>query len=311
MPLLLVLVGSKESQNPNQQARSSWSTGEMLLISKLPTIIKKGFIAAKCTFKHCVGNYRDGNMDCDGRSHVGSYHLKTTLLNHLEKVPPSKYYSSFHLMMNLFEDLRVYLERGNLPHHFLPECNLLSTIGSDERKIALDTIEHIVHDPKAIILKCPSNRVTIYGDIHPDDLVKTFGSVFGDPGCKQSWKDLSQILSRLDQHRQFLYRKQLESDKCLCRSPRPELTGLVDMLKKIKHDWYVLITVYWSFFTVERVYFNKSNPFFFRIDLVDGSAQDWGYPLLTYGRHNSLALSHPYQRFAQFNNISELHSFCT
>ena len=235
MPLFLVLVGSKESHNPDKQARNSWSTGEMLLISKLPKIIKKGLIAAKCTYKHCVKMYRDGNTTGDGRSHVGSYHLKTTLLNHLEKTPPSKYYSAFHVMINVFKDLSMYLKRENLPHYFLRECNLLATVGYDERQIALLTIQNIVCDPIAAIIKCPSKPHEIYGDICPDVLVALFRRVFAQPCSKQSWENLLQPLSRLDHWRQLSYHKQLEWDERRGVPDRPALTDLVDMLEIIKH----------------------------------------------------------------------------
>ena len=151
LPLSLVLVGSKESDNPEQQARASWSAGEMLLICKLKNIIKQGFIAATFTFKSAIKIFRDGHVNSDGRSHVGSYHLKTTLLHHLEKTPPSKINSPFCLMINLFHDLHMYLKRGTLLHYFIQECNLLTTIGHDERQVALKAIKAIVSDPVATI----------------------------------------------------------------------------------------------------------------------------------------------------------------
>ena len=233
MPMCLVLVGSKESHNPDLQARNSWSTGEMLLISKLPKIIKKGLIAAKCLFKHCVKFYRDGNVSGDGRSHVGSYHLKTTLLNHLEKTPPSKFNSPFNVMLTVFQILCIYIQKGYLPHYFLPECNLLATVGCEARQIALNAIQHIVCDPIATTLKCPSKPHEIYGDISPDDLVAAFQFVSTHPSCERSWDDLLQLLSRLDRWRPRLYHVDLQADERYGVSGRPELITLVDMLEKI------------------------------------------------------------------------------
>ena len=222
-----VLVGSKESRNPNLQARDSWSFAELALISTLPKFIKKGFIAAKFTFKHCIKIRRDGDVTEDGRSHVGSYHLKTTLLNHLEKTPPSKIHSAFNVMMNVLNDLRMYLKRSNLPHYFLPECNLLATVGYEEQQIALQAIQDIICDPLTAILKCPSKPTEIYGDICPDDLVAAFHQVSTHPCCKRSWEDLVQLLSQLDHWRQLRYLK--------FSCGRPELIRLVDMLGTIKH----------------------------------------------------------------------------
>ena len=231
LPMSLVLVGSKESHNPNQQARNSWSTGEMLLMSKLPRVIKKGLIAAKCTLKYFVKLYRDGKVTDDGRSYVGSYHLKTTLFNYLEKTSPSKFDSAFPVMMTLFQELRAYLKRGNLPHYFLPECNLLATVGCNERQIALQAIQDIVSDPAAALLKCPSEPLEIYGDICPDALVAAFHRVSVYRCGGRSREDLVQLLCQLDQTRERRYQRLVRTDELVKVSSRPELAGLVEMLE--------------------------------------------------------------------------------
>ena len=258
MPLSLVLVGSKESSTPDKEARHSWSPAEMLLISKLPKYIKKGLIAAKLTYKYCVKINRGGNVTNDGRSQVGTYHLKTTLLNHLEKTPPSKINSSFQLMMNLFHDLSVYLDGGNLPHYFLPECNLLATVKHDERQMAFQAITSIVCDPIVAILKCPSEPTEIYGDILADDLVTAFKGVSDYPSSARRQVDLVHLLSRLDQWRQWRYYRQADTDRCEGASyrvsSRPELTGLVDMIEAWKkgNAW----SIYLLF--IHYLYFNQS-----------------------------------------------------
>ena len=234
MPLGLVLVGSKESKNPEKEARHSWSAGEISLISKLPKHMKQGLIAAKFTYKHSEKE-TDG-----GRSHIGTYHLKTTLLNHLEKTAPSKISSAFHAMMNIFHDLGLYLKRGNMPHYFLPKCNLLATVKQPERQIALQTIQDIFCDPISTILKCPSQPTEIYGDIRADDLVAAFHGVSAHPCCERRQEDLVHLLSRLDQWRQLCYDKLRDTDKSdivSCRvSDRPKLTVLVDMLEAWKRE---------------------------------------------------------------------------
>ena len=232
LPLCLVLVGSKESANPDQQARVSWSCGEILLISQLPSIVKQGYIATKFTFKYVIKTIRDGNSGADGRSHVGSYHLKTTFLHHLEKTPPSKINSPFCLMMNLLHDLRMYLINGYLPHYFLQECDLLTTIGPDERQIALKAIQAIVSNPMAAIIKCPSEPREIYGDdFCPEDLVSALSNVFDDPS-RDKCREAFGILSQLDQWRAQYYHKQLKEDVEDWVSGRPNLTGLAGTLEK-------------------------------------------------------------------------------
>ena len=251
MPLFLVLVDSKITNHPNQETRISWSAGEMLLISKLPTFVKRGLIAAKCTFKHFVKIYRAEKITDDGRSHVGSYHIKTTLLNHLEKTPPSKMNSAFHVMMNVFKDLCIYIKRGKLPHHFLPECNLLARVGHDERQIALQAIQNIVSDPITAVLNCPSESVNIYGDICPDDLVAAFRQLYDHPSSQGSYEGLVQLLSWLDLWRRCRYIEQLDTDKRFSISSRPGLTGLVDILKAIKKDnrWNICIYIHHMYIT--------------------------------------------------------------
>ena len=239
LPMSFVLVGSKESENLDQQARNSWSSGEMLLISKLPNYIKQGFIAAKCTFKSTIKYYQT-NETADGRSYVGSYHLKTTLLHHLEKTPPSQINSPFQFMIDVLHDLHMYLKMGTLPHYFLPKCNLLATVGHDERQIAYQTIHTILSDPVVSVLRCPLKWDELYGDdICPDDLVLAFCRVFARPSCERSRGDLLQLLSELDECRREFYDDQLDEDEDEDRRVfgRPELTGLVDMLEQIKHIW--------------------------------------------------------------------------
>ena len=237
LPLCLVLVGSKESDHPELEARASWSPGEMLLISKLKNSIKQGFIAAKFTFKSAIKIIRDGNVPAHGRSHVGSYHLKNTLLHHLEKTPPSKINSPYRLMINILRDLQMYLRRGTLPHYFLQGCNLLTTIGRDERQMALKAIEAIVSDPVSAIIKCPDKPKEINGDTCPDDLVSAFRLVSADPSCVENRYDLFVLLSQLNLSRLPLYCRQLTFDKYgISRGPiRPDLTRLTDMLNKITH----------------------------------------------------------------------------
>ena len=240
MPLCVVLVGSKESQNPEKEARHSWSPAEMLLISKLPKYIKKGLIAAKFTYKSCVKINRGEQETDGGRSHVGTYHLKTTLLHHLEKTPPSKVNSAFHVMMNVFHDLSMYLKRGKLPHYFLPKCNLLATVGRDERHLALQTIQDIICDPIATILKCPAEPTEIYGDIRAGDLAAAFHGVSAHPCCERRQEDLVQLLSRLDHWRLQCYVRQMGidwNDGVTYRvTDRPAMTMLVDMLDAWKKE---------------------------------------------------------------------------
>ena len=239
LPMNLVLVGHKNSQRKQQEFRLSWSTGELVLISTLPIHIKQGYISFKYVMNCFLKINRGQNETNDARSQIGSFHFKTTYLYYLENTPLSRIISPFSLMMNLFSDFIGYLNRGKLPHYFLPECDLLASVGHEERQIAHKSVHDILSDPISAVLRCPSVPTKIYGDILPDELVAVFYRVSTHPCCEQSQDELLLLLSRLDEWRQQRYNTLLEIEECegLQRvSGRPEMRGLVRaILKGTKH----------------------------------------------------------------------------
>ena len=240
LPTLLVLVGHKLSKNFKREARISWSHCEIKIIQELPESIRQGYIACKYVLKCFLAVHRGQTGTGDGRSRVGSYHLKTVFLRYLEKRPPQMITSPFGLFIDLLNDLDHYLEVGKLPHYFLSECDLLVTMDSEERRIARQAIQAILSDPLAALLTSPTDPLEIYGEVHPDALVNCFRRVINHPMCQQSWKDLSVLLVQVDECRHKCYKRQREWDEqmFLPVSGRPELTGLVEALKQIKNSWY-------------------------------------------------------------------------
>ena len=240
LPMNLVLVGHKNSPRVNQEFRLSWSTNEFVLIRTLPNHIKQGYITFKYVMKYFLKMNRVQNETDYGRSKIGSFHFKMTFLYTLENTPPSKINSPFRLMMDLASNFLDYLNCGKLPHYFLPECDLLATVGHDERQIAIKSIYNILSDPISAVMKCPSVPNEIYGDILPDDLVAVFHRASTRPCCERRRHELVLLLSRLDEWRQQRYRSTLQVwDGCegIFRvSGRPELTGLVRaILEQTKH----------------------------------------------------------------------------
>ena len=124
---------------------------------------------------------------------------------------------------------------GNLPHYILPKCDLLETVGSDERNLARQAIKEILLDPLKALLTSPRNPQQIYGDVCPEHLVVAFHGLSAHPTCEQNRKYLSELLTRVDERRQERFRKQRESDNQAKVFGRTELTGLVATLKQIKH----------------------------------------------------------------------------
>ena len=234
LPMLLVLVGHKLSPEFHLQARASWSLLELRLIQELSVSIRQGYIAFKYVMKCCLKARRGLNEADQGRSSVCSYHFKTSFLRYLEKTPPSMITSPFGLFLDLLHELDDYLKVGNLPHYFLPQCNLLETVADDELCIARTVIEEILSDPLNALLTSPTDPQEIYGEVHPDYLVSMFRRVFSHPTCDQSWDDLSKLLARVDERRRQRYREQCEKDEREMVSGSVELIGLIDSLKQIK-----------------------------------------------------------------------------
>ena len=235
LPMNFVLVGHKDSPRKDQEFRLSWSTVEFVLISRLPDHIKQGYIAFKYVFKYFLGIKRGQNYCDDGRSKIGSYHFKSILLYHLEQTPPSMIKSPFGLMMDLFVNCNDYHNNGKLSHYFVPECNLLATVGHEEWQIALKSINAILSDPIAAVLKCPTIPIETYGDILPGELVAIFHKVSTHPCSERSMGDLLLLLSHLDDWRQNCHHEELEWDNKYKASGRPKLRRLVqDILEQTK-----------------------------------------------------------------------------
>ena len=261
LPMLLVLVGHKLSPEFKLQARVSWSHLELKLIQELPESVRQGYIACKYVFKHFLKAHRGQNeaggriqnvikccLPCirhqtqagQGRNCVSSYHIKTVFLRYLQKTPPSMITSPFGLFLDLLHELDWYLKVGTLPHYFLSQCNLLETVEEGELRIAQQVIEEILSDPLNALLTSPTAPQEIYGEVHPDYLVSACSRVFSHPTCEQSWRDLSDLLARVDERRRQRYSEQREKDEDENEYyrvyGRAERTGLVDMLKEIKLD---------------------------------------------------------------------------
>ena len=235
LPMLLVLVGHKLSPEFRLEARISWSHLEYKLIKELPESVRQGYIAYKYVMKRFLKAHRGQNEAADGRSKIGSYHLKTVFLHFLEKTPPSLITSPFDLFLDLSRELDQYIEVGKLPHYFLAQCDLLETVGNDERHLASQVIREILSDPLNALLTSPTSPQEIYGEVSPDHLVVAFKRVSAHPTCEENRKSLSELLARVDERRRERFRQQRERDGGRGVSGRAQLTGLVATLKRIKY----------------------------------------------------------------------------
>ena len=233
-PMILVMVGPKDAQDSYLMFRVSWSALELILISSLGLWLKQGYVCFKYTVKSVLRALRPKDSAREGRSQVGSYHLKTVFLRHLEEHPPQQEGSPFQLMLDLCQDLQHYLLMGCLPHYFLPECDLLRMVGEEEKQYALQAVGQVIADPIVAILNSPSEPQHIYGPYHsPDDLIRCFREVSSPPSCPERRECLRLLLRRLDDHREGLHREQLGRDESSGHrvSGRPGLVRLADYLQ--------------------------------------------------------------------------------
>ena len=138
--------------------------------------------------------------------------------------------------MDLLHSLDRHLEVGKLPHYFLAQCDLLEMVGGEERRIARQAIQAILSDPLAALVTSPSRPQQIYGEVRPGALVNSFWRTT-HPAYEQSWRDLSVLLVRVDEHRHKRYHEQRMKDdrKNWKVSGRSELIVLVDVLNQLKN----------------------------------------------------------------------------
>ena len=227
LPMLLVLIGHKLSPDFGLQTRISWSALEMLISKEIPEWVIQGYIAFKYTWKSVL---RSDPCCKDGRSQVGSYHLKNLLFYQLENNPPSKVRSPFQVFLELAGALRQCLISGTLPHYFLPNCDLLETVQDTARQLALGSIQKILANPLVAIICSPVEPGQLYGDVSPAELAECVSAVSSRPQCEQSRGRLKDLLGQLEACRQQRYQQQRERDDDFGVSGRPELISLLDLL---------------------------------------------------------------------------------
>ena len=201
---------------------------------------KQAYVCFKYTFKRVLRSLRPHDVDLtiNGRSQVGSYHLKTVFLRHLEQYPPQEHISPFQLMLELCQDLKQYLTTACLPHYFQPACNLLQTVGDEERQYALKAVVQVIADPMMAIMGSPSEPEAIYGVFTPFDIIRCFRNGWLMPFCASRFADLQQLLRRLDEHRKGLHQRQLKKDGRHPKvSGRPRLVSLSSMIQSNQWLW--------------------------------------------------------------------------
>ena len=197
LSMLLVFIGPKFVSVPNLMRVSS-SHIEYYLISSLPYWVKQGYVAFKYSFKVALKSRRTGHIEgCDRRKHICSYHLKNTLLHHLECKPPHVIRSSFNLMIDLLNDLHYHLRAGKLVHYILPHCNLFENVDVEERECALNTTQEVLENPWLAILRSPVRPLEIYGLGYIDPIVNI---CFEIQSGTQTFDGFKRLLQHVEDH---------------------------------------------------------------------------------------------------------------
>ena len=163
IPGVLVAVGHFHSRNNNIEWRASWSIHELLLAETIPAWAKQGYRAFKYTVKVNLKRHRAHHDNTGGRGLVGSYHMKTIFYKYLQN--PKAWLSACpnRLFLSLLHKLKKHLRTRNLPHFFVPQCNLLQTTPPSELRLALRCVKRILSDPITAILQSPSHIHSVYG----------------------------------------------------------------------------------------------------------------------------------------------------
>ena len=204
-PAILVAVGHHLSKDADIEFRLSWSFVEILLCQSLPEWVKQGYRAFKYVVKAALSQARladeqragtgwEARGQTEGRSVLGSYHLKTTLFWTMEEASVWKHHCPYRLFLLLLDRFEVIItpsenntdvaerykasiasqvkpgqqirgpeERPRQPHYLLPSCDLLQCVSDAELRRGRQCISDIRSDPIAALLHAPFDPCCLYG----------------------------------------------------------------------------------------------------------------------------------------------------
>ena len=169
IPSILVAVGHSLSDNKDIEWRTSWSIHELLLAETLPCWIRQGYWAFKYTVTSKLKRRKQMIAKIlgktNGRGQVSSYHLKTILYTYLQEPDAWAKPCPYRLFIFLLKELRSHLRTGNLPHVFIPTCNLFQTTPQEELDHSLYHINKILADPVLAILESSRYTHEVYGEV--------------------------------------------------------------------------------------------------------------------------------------------------
>ena len=249
-PTLIVAAGHKQSTERDIEWRISSSHMEFVIMNGLPLWVKQAYWPFKYIMKKAVmaEDTSETTGQRGGRSKVCSFHFKMTLLWELEKTESWLYESSFRLMIRLFLAFVKYLEDGQLPHYFMPGCNLLDCVTRSD----LDTAAHYIKDavlvdPIGAIISSPIYPNQLYSSPNPggesvkEEVIvagfrQLFQMVIGRPlSYPQSINYINKMLYHLDTYRG--QRLANSSRRKKDRQVSNQQTNLVDMFSQICQIW--------------------------------------------------------------------------
>ena len=110
------------------QFRKSFSTQEMLLLRSLPAWARQAAVTFKYIVKEATDDISSEHFveQIDTERMMRSYHMKTVIMWTLEQMTDGDWEaaSAVRLLKNMIERLLEYLDKGRLPHYWVPDCDL-------------------------------------------------------------------------------------------------------------------------------------------------------------------------------------------
>ena len=133
--------------------RLSFSNAEKKLINSLTIEQRQSYIMAKLVMKQVIQEIKDNLHEPSVAKTPSSYHLKTIFLWKCEGKPSEEWNSLLESVVDLLSGLVDHLRRGNIPHYFIPENNLIDNIKEDVLVSVSDGITAALAD-LPMILHC-------------------------------------------------------------------------------------------------------------------------------------------------------------
>ncbi len=164
------IVAKSSDVKNNSEWRLSFSKVEAELARSLSVVQRKCYMIVKCLLK----NGKEKPIP------VSTYHMKTAFFWLLEETQPHRWREDnvAECVFAILDKLARYLGLKNLPHYFIPECNLLDSLEEDTVKTCVIELQSLLTNMIPAMKYCYNSLSVIGGRGSSFDEV--FAPVLGD-----------------------------------------------------------------------------------------------------------------------------------